>query len=173
MPMLDARAKVLQRKDLARRSEELRRKGKKLVLTNGCFELLHVGHIRYLERARALGDALAVGLNGDESVRRLKGAGRPVTPEGDRSEVVAALQAVDYVVIFDEDTAEELVEDINPAVYVKGGDYSANPEDANYPPEGLVMRRHGGEVTIVRLQPGYSTTAALKKLGTRTDKHEL
>jgi D-glycero-beta-D-manno-heptose 1-phosphate adenylyltransferase len=138
--------------------------GRRLVFTNGCFDLLHVGHVRYLQTARALGDALVVGLNDDASVRRLKGEGRPVTSEADRAEILTALSCVDYVVVFGEDTATELVEDLQPAVYVKGGDYSSDPRDPRFPPEAAAVVAYGGEVVIVDHVPGRSTSALLRAL---------
>jgi D-glycero-beta-D-manno-heptose 1-phosphate adenylyltransferase len=139
-------------------------RGQRLVLTNGCFDLLHVGHVRYLLEARALGDALAVGLNSDASVRKLKGAGRPVTPQDERAEIVSALACVDYVTIFNEETAERLVSEVRPQVYAKGGDYSANPEDSCFPAEGHIVRGYGGSVRIVEYVPGCSTTELLHRL---------
>jgi rfaE bifunctional protein nucleotidyltransferase chain/domain len=136
----------------------------RLVLTNGCFDLLHVGHVRYLRQARALGDALAVGLNSDRSARRLKGPSRPVVNEDERAEMLSALESVDYVVIFDEDTAEGLVDEIRPAVYVKGGDYSTDPADARFPPEGHVVSAYGGSVHVVPYVPGRSTTELIERL---------
>src|SRR5881398_385974 len=122
-------AKIIDMDQLAERARELRRGGKRLVVTNGCFDLLHVGHVRYLQAARALGDALAIGLNGDRSVRELKGPRRPVTGERDRAEVLAALQCVDLVTIFPEMRATQFIGASHPAIYVKGGDYS--PETLN------------------------------------------
>ena len=142
----------------------MRRRGQRLVLTNGCFDLLHVGHVRYLHQARQLGDALAVGLNSDASARRLKGPGRPLTPQADRAEVLAALACVDYVTIFDEDTAAELVAEVRPSIYVKGGDYSPDPSDRNFPPEGHVARSYGGSIAIVERIPGRSTTDLLCRM---------
>lgn len=142
----------------------MRAEGKRLVLTNGCFDLLHVGHVRYLQAARSLGDALAVGLNSDASVRLLKGPGRPITPEDERAEILAALESVDYVTIFDEERATELVEAVRPAVYVKGGDYSPDPDDANFPVEGPAVLRQGGEVRIVQYVPGRSTTEMIRQV---------
>lgn len=158
------RKKVLSREALARRSRELRDSRRRLVLTNGCFDLLHLGHVRYLESARNLGDALAVGVNSDGSVRRLKGEGRPVTPQDERAEVVAALEAVDYVVIFDEDTAAELVDEVQPAVYAKGGDYSDDPESPDYPIEGRFARRHGGDVKVLPYLEAHSTSSLIARL---------
>ncbi len=134
------------------------------MLTNGCFDLLHVGHVRYLQRARALGDALAVGVNSDASVRKLKGPGRPVTPQDERAEVLAALESVDFITIFDEDTAESLVAQVRPDVYVKGGDYSRDPASPRFPVEGHMARTYGGSVEIVGYIPGRSTTELLEHL---------
>jgi len=144
----------------------MRETGLRLVLTNGCFDILHVGHVRYLEQARSLGDALAVGLNSDASTRRLKGPGRPVNSEGDRAEILAALATVDYVTIFDEDTAAELVEAIRPAIYVKGGDYPADADAAGFPPEGRLVLAYGGSVEILPYLDGHSTTGLIKRVGT-------
>jgi D-beta-D-heptose 7-phosphate kinase/D-beta-D-heptose 1-phosphate adenosyltransferase len=157
-------AKVLPRKELLRSSEELRSRGLRLVLTNGCFDLLHVGHVRYLGRARSLGDALAVGLNSDASVRRLKGPGRPVMSQEERAEILAALEAVDFVSIFDEDTAVELVRAVRPAVYVKGGDYSPDPASPRFPPEGPAVLEYGGTVAVADYLDGYSTSGILERL---------
>jgi len=115
--------KLLTREALIRERERLRREGKRLVFTNGCFDLLHPGHVRYLSQARAMGDALVVALNGDRSVRKLKGKGRPILNEQERAEVVSALEAVDYVTIFEEETPRELVAELLPDVLVKGGDW--------------------------------------------------
>ena len=154
------KAKVLPVDELARTSERLREAGKKLVLTNGCFDLLHVGHVRYLQAARQLGDALAVGLNGDESVRALKGDGRPINPEMDRAEVLAAVGCVDFVVVFAQLRATRLIEAVRPAVYVKGGDYT--PETLNAE-ERAALAEVGAEIRIVPFEPGYSTTRLLEQ----------
>jgi rfaE bifunctional protein nucleotidyltransferase chain/domain len=119
--------------------------------------------VRYLEEARANGDALAVGINSDVSVRRLKGPGRPLVSQEERAEVVAALAAVDWVAVFDEDTALELVRDIRPALYVKGGDYSADPTSDRFPPEGREVSRYGGIVRVVGLTTGVSTSDILRR----------
>jgi rfaE bifunctional protein nucleotidyltransferase chain/domain len=142
----------------------MRAAGRRLVLTNGCFDLLHIGHVRYLEQARTLGDALAVAVNSDASVQRLKAPGRPINPADERAEVVAALESVDFVVIFDEDTAESLVAEVQPAFYVKGGDYSEEPESDLYPPEGRVATEHGGEVRVLEYVPNRSTSATLRRI---------
>lgn len=139
----------------------LRAEGQRVVATNGCFDVLHRGHVDYLARARALGDALFVGLNGDESVRQLKGAGRPVAPEDDRAAVLAALRPVDVVVIFHELTAERLMAAIQPDVYVKGGDWGS---DQKTPPEAAVVQSYGGRVVYLPYLPGRSTTALLQQI---------
>ena len=138
----------------------LREAGQRIVFTNGCFDILHAGHVRYLEEARALGDCLVLGLNTDASVRRLKGETRPVNTEPDRAAVTGALAAVDYVVLFDEPTAETLIEKVRPAVYVKGGDYTRETL-----PEARVVEKYGGEVHFIDLVPGRSTTKIIEKIG--------
>ena len=130
-----------------------------MVFTNGCFDILHAGHVRYLAAARALGDVLILGLNSDASVRRLKGETRPVNSEADRAEVVGALKSVDYVVIFGEDTAEELIAKVQPAVYAKGGDYTLETL-----PEARIVERYGGEVAFIPLVEGKSTTGMIAKM---------
>jgi len=152
--------KIMDMDELAKRAKQLRASGKKLVATNGCFDLFHVGHVRYLQAARALGDLLAVGLNGDRSVGELKGIGRPINTERDRAEVLAALECVDLVVIFPEDTPLNLVRHIKPDVIVKGGDYS---EDTIV--GAAEVKSWGGRVVVVPLTPGHSTTAIIRKLG--------
>src|SRR3989440_3966289 len=122
--------KIVRLEELAQRANNLRAAGKKIVATNGCFDLLHVGHIRYLNAARALGDALIVGINGDQSVRELKGAGRPVNSERDRAEIVAALECVDLVAIFPDVRATRFLELAAPDVYAKGGDYDQDTMNA-------------------------------------------
>jgi rfaE bifunctional protein nucleotidyltransferase chain/domain len=135
--------------------------GRSVVLTNGCFDLLHAGHVRYLQQARELGHALAVGLNSDRSVRELKGDGRPINAEDDRAEVVAALGCVDYVVIFDGKRATDILRAVRPHVYAKGGDYT--PESLD-PDERAVLAAADAEVRILPLVPGRSTTAALERM---------
>lgn len=142
----------------------MREQQQRLVLTNGCFDLLHVGHVRYLQAARALGDALAVGLNSDASVRRLKGRTRPYTPEEERAEILAALECIDFLSIFAEDTAELLVESIRPAMYVKGGDYSCDPDSPFFPPEGHIVEKYGGRLVIIPQVPGRSSSALIDQV---------
>jgi len=141
--------------------DEMERAGKKLVFTNGCFDLLHAGHVRYLQQARELGHALAVGLNSDRSVRELKGEGRPVNAEEDRAEVLAALGCVDYVVMFDGKRATDTLRAVRPHVYAKGGDYTPASLD---PDERAALAAVDAEVRILPLVPGRSTTAALERM---------
>ena len=133
--------------------------GRTVVFTNGCFDILHAGHVRYLNAAKALGDILVVGLNSDESVRRLKGEGRPVNPAEDRAEVLAGLRSVDHVVVFDEATAEVLVSQIRPDIYVKGGDYSLDRL-----PEAAIVAAYGGKTVLVPMVEGRSTTNVIRRL---------
>jgi rfaE bifunctional protein nucleotidyltransferase chain/domain len=153
--------KLIDNEELAARSLSLQERGAKLVFTNGCFDLLHVGHVRYLQAARALGDALAVGINGDQSVRALKGETRPLNHENDRAEVVAALEAVDFVTIFQDVRATRLIEMVRPAIYVKGGDYTPASLNAE---ERAALGRIGAEIRIIPFTPGYSTSGLLEKL---------
>ena len=139
----------------------LRASGKRLVVTNGCFDLLHLGHVTYLETARRHGDALLVGVNGDDAVRQLKGANRPVTPEHDRAAVLAALESVDGVCIFAEPTATRFLTAAQPDVYVKGGDYTLDTLNQD---ERRAVERAGGKIVIIPFVPGKSTTALLKKI---------
>ena len=133
--------------------------GQKVVFTNGCFDILHAGHVRYLNAAKELGDVLIVGLNSDESVRRLKGEGRPVNPAEDRAEVLAGLRAVDHVVVFGEATAEELVRHLKPDIYVKGGDYSLETL-----PEAKIVGSYGGKTVLIPMVEGRSTTNVIRRL---------
>lgn len=151
--------KILSREDLFRERERLRADGKVLVFTNGVFDLLHLGHVRYLDQARALGDALAVAINSDRSVRQLKGEGRPVVPELERAEVLAALRPVSYVTIFDDVSPRELIATLLPDVLVKGGDYAV--EEIHGAKETLEA---GGRVISLPFVPGSSTTAMVERL---------
>lgn len=150
---------LIARDDVEKFFAILRAGGQRIVFTNGCFDILHTGHVRYLKAARSLGDCLAVGLNSDVSVHRLKGPERPVNAEADRAEVLDALFAVDYVTIFDEPTAEDLIARIRPDVYVKGGDYTLDTL-----PEAKIVQQYGGRVAFVDLVPGRSTTKVIEKL---------
>ena len=140
-------------------ARSLRRDGKRVVFTNGCFDLLHVGHVRYLQASRALGDALVVGLNTDASVRRLKGPSRPVQTEKDRAEILAALACVDAVVLFDEDTPQELIAAVRPNVLTKGADYPTKRDVVG----SDIVEADGGEVVLIDLVEGYSTSDLLRR----------
>jgi rfaE bifunctional protein nucleotidyltransferase chain/domain len=153
--------KIIGLDELSLRSDQVRTAGKKLVATNGCFDLLHVGHVRYLQAARALGDLLAVGLNGDQSVRELKGQGRPVTSERDRAEILAALECVDLVTIFPEKRATQFIAASHPAIYVKGGDYS--PETLNEE-ERALLEQVRTEIRFIPFEAGYSTSRLLEQI---------
>jgi rfaE bifunctional protein nucleotidyltransferase chain/domain len=153
--------KILDSNQLALLAESSRQRGERLVLTNGCFDLLHLGHVRYLEAARSLGDALVVAINGDESVRALKGPGRPLNREHDRAAVVAALECVDHVVIFPEVRVARLLERVRPAIYVKGGDYTADTLD---PEERAALEKIGAEIRILPFAPGHSTSALIERM---------
>jgi len=155
--------KIVPLEELQKRARDLRAIGKKIVATNGCFDLLHVGHVRYLKAARAFGDALIVGINGDRSVRELKGRGRPVNSEMDRAEVVVALGSVDLVAIFPELLATRFLEVVRPDVYVKGGDYKENTLNQE---ECDVLKKMGAKIEIVPLEKGYSTSDLLTRMGT-------
>jgi len=136
-----------------------KRNGKRVVFTNGCFDLLHPGHIRNLEAARALGDVLIVGLNNDDSVHTLKGAGRPVIPAEERAEILASLECVDAVLIFDELTPQKVITSLLPDILVKGGDWPGNKIVGREEVEAT-----GGKVVLIDVVPGYSTTEILKKI---------
>jgi D-beta-D-heptose 7-phosphate kinase/D-beta-D-heptose 1-phosphate adenosyltransferase len=154
--------KIFDRAELLIERERLRREGRRLVFTNGCFDLLHPGHVRYLAKARSLGDALAVALNSDASVRALKGEGRPVLNQDERAEVLAALEAVDYVTVFDEETPRELIAALLPDLLVKGGDW---------PIEEIVGREEveaaGGQVLSLPFVEGSSTTEIIERILSR------
>lgn len=139
--------------------EQLRATGKKLVFTNGHFDLLHIGHLDYLEKARALGDALILGVNGDHSTEQLKGTGRPIVPALERARLLAALRPVDAVVIFDDPTAEDLIRKLQPEIYVKGGDYAHK-----HLPEQATVEAYGGRVVLIDYMPGHSTSELIRKI---------
>ncbi len=145
--------------DIEKLCEILHRAGEKIVFTNGCFDILHAGHVRYLEKARSFGDCLVLGLNTDASVRGNKGSSRPINSELDRAEVVGALKSVDYVVLFGEKTAETIIAKVRPDVYVKGGDYTLETL-----PEAKIVQNYGGRVEFVQMVAGRSTTNVIKKI---------
>lgn len=151
---------VLDRSRLLKQVQIARRTGSVIVLANGCFDVLHAGHVRYLEGARALGDILVVGVNSDSEVAKLKGEGRPIMPEEERAEIVAALQAVDLITIFDEPTVTELLLAVKPDIHAKGTDYTEETV-----PERDVVRSYGGRVAIVGDPKDHSTSEILRKVG--------
>ena len=152
-------APLLEREELVRRVNELRTEGAAIVFANGCFDLFHVGHLRYLEGAAALGDVLVVAINSDRQARELKGEGRPFTPENERAEIVAALKCVDFVTVFDEPTVEELLLALKPDVHAKGTDYTVDTV-----PEREVVRSYGGTVAIVGDPKDHSSTEIIERL---------
>jgi rfaE bifunctional protein nucleotidyltransferase chain/domain len=154
-------SKIIGLEELSERSKHMRAAGKRLVATNGCFDLLHLGHVRYLQAARALGDALVVGLNGDRSVRELKGSGRPITAERDRAEILAALQCVDLITIFPQTRATQFISASHPTTYVKGGDYSSETLNEE---ERAVLKKIGAEIRIIPYEAGYSTSGLLERI---------
>ncbi len=157
--MKTPKEKILSRTEAAAFAQALREAGKTLVFTNGCFDVLHAGHAYLLNEARKQGDALMVGLNSDQSVRRLKGESRPVNREEDRALLLASLQSVSAVVIFEEDTPEELISLVRPDILVKGGDYSKDQVIG-----GRQVEERGGRVLIVPLKPGYSSSKTIENL---------
>jgi rfaE bifunctional protein nucleotidyltransferase chain/domain len=158
---MSSRDKILRREALVAWRHQLRSTGRRLVVTNGCFDLLHAGHVAYLESARATGDVLLVGLNGDASVRTLKGADRPIVPEEDRAAVLAGLACVDAVCIFPEVRADQFLALATPDVYVKGGDYTL---DTLNPDERRVVEAAGGRIVFIPFLPGRSSSGLIAKL---------
>lgn len=176
------KSKVKNREALLRVADEMRASGKRIVFTNGCFELLHIGHVGYLQAARALGDVLVVGLNSDASVRAIKGPPRPLVPEAERAELLAALECVDFVTVFSEPTAEDLVATLKPDIYVKGGDYKAAggreqgaetvagyrpnalPIGQKIAPEMRVVQGYGGQIVVLPYSSGHSTTTLIENI---------
>jgi D-beta-D-heptose 7-phosphate kinase/D-beta-D-heptose 1-phosphate adenosyltransferase len=151
--------KIIKREELKKTVQVLKDAGKKIVFTNGCFDLLHLGHVRYLEAARAEGDVLVIGVNSDRSVHEIKGPNRPVVPQDERAEVLAALACVDFVTIFDEPNPLETIRTLLPDVLVKGSDWA---EDAIVGKD--VVEGHGGRVVRVPLTEGASTTKIIEKI---------
>jgi D-glycero-beta-D-manno-heptose 1-phosphate adenylyltransferase len=163
----DTNYKILGREELAVEVRRRQAAGERGVFTNGCFDLLHLGHVRYLQEARASGDFLILGLNSDEGVRLLKGPGRPLVPERERAEILAALTCIDYVTVFNEPTAGPLVALLQPAIYVKGGDYAVlegNLPDLSRLPEAKVVQEYGGVVRLIPYLPYHSTTDLIEAI---------
>ena len=158
-------ARVLSREGLLDHVSAARKRGERIILANGCFDILHAGHVRYLTGARALGDLLVVGVNSDRQVRVLKGPGRPIMPEADRAEIVASVEAVDLVTIFDEPTVEALLLTIRPDIHAKGTDYTEETV-----PEREVVRSYGGRVAIVGDPKDHSTSELIGRLGSAQNR---
>lgn len=151
--------KVIERTAAANLVKNLQKEGKTVVTTNGCFDILHVGHVRYLSQTKSFGDCLVVLLNSDKSVRAIKGEGRPINNEKDRAEVLCALACVDYVVLFDETSPRDLLDEIKPNVHTKGADYTLETL-----PEADVILKNGGRVEFIKFVEGKSTTNTIKKM---------
>ena len=149
----------LELRELEQIVNRLKTAGKKIVLTNGCFDILHIGHVRYLEKAKKLGDILIVGVNSDWATKELKGEGHPIVPEEERAEIVSSLRCVDYVVIFNELNPERLIAEIKPDIHAKGGDYTIDKI-----PEAKLVESLGGEVAILEEVRGRSTSKIIKKI---------
>ena len=149
----------VKQEDLQALLKKLRAEGKTIVTTNGCFDILHVGHVRYLEETKKFGDVLIVALNSDASVRRSKGEGRPINNEMDRAEVLNGLKSVDYVVLFDEDSPADLLAKIKPDVHTKGADYTVETL-----PEAKIILENGGRLEFIKFVEGKSTTNTIKKI---------
>lgn len=168
--LIDGRQKIRTPEELFAILQRRQAAGERAVFTNGCFDLLHLGHVRYLQDARSLGDFLVLGLNSDESTRLLKGPGRPLVPELERAEILAALTSLDYITIFSEPTANALVDLLRPAIYVKGGDYAmtqaggATTPDVSRLPEAAVVHAYGGEVRLIPYLPHHSTSELIAKV---------
>ncbi len=166
-PFDDPLVKIMEPQALAKIVREEQAHGMQFVFTNGCFDLLHLGHIRYLQEARELGDCLVLGLNSDESVRQLKGEGRPLVPAEERAEIMANLLCVDFVTIFSERTASSLIKLLRPAIYVKGSDYAGAQQDVpdtSRLPEAKVVQSYGGIVRLIPYLPHHSTTELIAKI---------
>ena len=157
--------KIKTKEDLHRILEDLKKKGKRIVFTNGCFDLLHLGHIRYLEKAKILGDILVVGVNSDHSVQNLKGPKRPILPEEERAEILSGLGCVDYITIFDEEDPLELISTLQPDILVKGGDWTKETTVGRE-----VVERSGGEVVILPFVEGASTSNLIDTILKRYEK---
>ncbi|MFO1488362.1 MAG: D-glycero-beta-D-manno-heptose 1-phosphate adenylyltransferase [Verrucomicrobiota bacterium] len=158
---MNFRSKLIEAHQLAAWREAMRQSGKRLVATNGCFDILHLGHVTYLEAARNQGDALLVGINSDDSIRGLKGPQRPVNSQGDRAAVLAALESVDGVFVFNERTAVQFLAGARPDIYVKGGDYTLETLEQT---ERRTVESAGGKIVIIPFVPGKSTTSLIEKI---------
>jgi len=159
------REKIKERRELLRIIKNLKAKGKRIVFTNGCFDLLHLGHVRYLEKAKSLGDVLVVGVNSDSSVRKLKGRKRPILPEGERTEILSGLGCVDYITIFNEADPLKLITSLKPNLLVKGGDWAREQIVGRE-----VVERSGGELVIIPFVKGASTSNVIDIILKRYEK---
>jgi len=153
---------LIERKNLQKLLSSLRAEGKTIVTTNGCFDILHVGHVRYLEATKKFGDVLIVALNSDKSVKSIKGEGRPINNELDRAEILCALKSVDYVVLFDEDSPADLLAEIKPDVHTKGADYTIETL-----PEAKIIMENGGRIEFIKFVEGKSTTSTIAKINSQ------
>ena len=153
---------LIERKNLQKILNSLRGEGKTIVTTNGCFDILHVGHVRYLEATKKFGDVLIVALNSDKSVKSIKGEGRPINNEQDRAEILCALKSVDYVVLFDEDSPADLLAEIKPDVHTKGADYTIETL-----PEAKIIMENGGRIEFIKFVEGKSTTSTIAKINSQ------
>ena len=158
------KSKIYSLSDLKIQSDKWKENGDKIVFTNGCFDILHIGHARLLSEASALGDVLILGLNSDASVARLKGPERPVNSETVRAEMLSCLESVDFVTVFDEDDPRALIAALKPDVHIEGGDF--DPDNDSAMPEASVLREHGGCVKVIALLEGHSTTGLISKIRT-------
>ena len=156
---------LIKRENLQELLKELRKAGKVIVTTNGCFDILHVGHVRYLETTKKFGDVLIVALNSDKSVKSIKGEGRPINNEQDRAEILCALKSVDYVVLFDEDSPAKLLAEIKPDVHTKGADYTMETL-----PEAKIITENGGRVEFISFVEGKSTTSTIAKINSTSEQ---
>lgn len=151
--------KLIEKENLDNIIKKLKSENKKIVFTNGCFDILHAGHVRYLKESKKFGDILIVGLNSDVSVKKLKGDSRPINPEMDRAEVLAGLEAVSYIVLFDETSPVKLLEEIKPDIYTKGADYTVETL-----PEAKTVLSYGGKIEFIKFLEGRSTTKIIDKI---------
>ncbi len=150
---------VIKKENINSFVQKLKKEGKKIVTTNGCFDILHLGHVRYLQKTKSFADVLIVLLNSDKSVRKIKGQGRPINPEQDRAEVLCALCCVDYVIFFDEDSPKDLLDQIKPDIHTKGADYNKNTL-----PEADVILKNGGRIEFIDFVEGKSTTDLIEAM---------
>jgi len=156
---MSVRSKILTVSSLRPKLEKLRRSGRKIVFTNGCFDILHIGHVSYLEEARKKGDVLVIGLNSDESVKNIKGPKRPIVPQAERAYILAALEVVDFVVIFKENTPQKLIEQLRPHVLVKGADWKGKElVGAEF------VKSYGGKVALIKFVPRHSSTNIIETI---------